>query len=338
MTGGVSRRYTCLWCGTTCGPTPSDDLAALARLCPECLARAGDNPFLRRRLHAALEARARMTASPSLGSSDGVGDRSFLRVVPAPTAARALPLAPSPIGEPASATTPSSAIASASPPGVPSAPIQADDQPHADVATRGTLAAPLVAPPEDPDLLDDWYLGRGRYDRGPIPGAAWLAELDAAVGLVDAAGLAGRIVEPRCGVGFWSVLLASAGELTALDERPGMADRTTARLVAHGLRAHVHVTDPAAPPGADEAATYDGAFLGFTLSRLPAGPRGALVASTRARLRVGGRLVLVDLGRPGIDETHLRAALGEHLAGLRLVDAASAGPDLIVAVAERANA
>lgn len=293
--GRVASGYTCLWCGTPCGPAAPDDLALLARLCPECLARAGDNPFLRRRLHAALEERARMTEPSS----------TFALPPPSPTAD---PVPPS---------------------------VRDGSSSAAPAAPRGTLAAPLEVPPDDPDLLDDWYLGRGRYDRGPIPGATWLTELDAAVVRVDAAGLAGRIVEPRCGVGFWSVLLASAGELTALDDRPGMADRATSRLVAHGLRAHVHVADPAAPPGLAETAAYDGAFLGFALSRLPPGPRGALVAATLARLRVGGRLVVVDLGRPGIDDAHLRAALAEHLEGLRLVDATAVGPDLIVAVAER---
>jgi len=270
------------------------------------MARAGDNPFLRRRLHAAIEARVRMSAVPDAGPTAA-----------RPTAARALPIAALPAAGSLPLAVPAPAVPA---PAVPS---------------RATLAAPLVVPPDEPDLLDDWYLARGRYDRGPIPGATWLAELDAAIARVDAAGLAGRIVEPCCGVGFWSVLLATAGELTALDDRPGMADRTTARLVAHGLRAHVHVADPAVPPGPPDAAAYDGAFLGFALSRLPPGPRGALVAATRARLRVGGRLVVVDLGRPGIDDAHVRAALGEHLAGLRLVDAATVGPHLIVAVAER---
>ncbi len=311
MTGRLAAGYTCLWCGTTCGPAAADDLATLARLCPDCLGRAGDNPFLRRRLRAAIEARSRIGGSATVAGAAVASSPTPLAVVsspaplavvssPAPLAAQPVPPRPAP-----------------SPP--------------------GRLALPLAAPPDDPDALDDWYLARGAFDRGPIPAAAWLAGIDAAVERVDAAGLAGRIVEPRCGVGFWSVLLASAGELTALDDRPGMADRTTARLVAHRLRAHVHASDPAAPPRADEAGRYDGAFLGFALSRLAPGPRESLVAATRDRLRDGGRLVVVDLGRPGVDEAHLRAALSEHLTGFRLAEAAAAGPDLIVAVAERAD-
>jgi len=328
MSGRVAPGHTCLWCGAASGPVAADDLAALARLCPDCMARAGDNPFLRRRLRAAIEARARMDAAPASDQSGGTIGRPASPVGAGATAMRALPLAPATGGAPAVA--PPAPPASHASRGTVTA--------TAPPAPRGTLAAPLAGPPDEPDLLDDWYLGRGRYDRGPIPGAAWLAEIDAAVGRIDSVGLAGRIVEPRCGVGFWSVLLASGGELTALDDRPGMADRTTSRLVAHGLRAHVHVADPAAPPGPAEAATYDGAFLGFALSRLAPGPRGALVAATRARLRVGGRLVVVDLGRPGIDDAHLRAALAEHLPDLRLLDASAVGPDLIVAVAERAEA
>ena len=48
VTGRLTAGYTCLWCGTNCGPAAADDLATLARLCPDCLGRAGDNPFLRR--------------------------------------------------------------------------------------------------------------------------------------------------------------------------------------------------------------------------------------------------------------------------------------------------
>jgi hypothetical protein len=330
VTGRVAAGFTCIWCGAACQPAAPDDLGLLARLCADCLARAGDNPFLTRRLHAALEARVRMSpTTPDAAAAAGATAAPTTR----PSAARALPLAALPV------TGSAPGGGGGSDPGATSGPLPLPTGTSAaTLASPATLAAPLVVPPDDPDLLDDWYLGRGRYDRGPVPGAVWLAELDAAVAWVDAAGLAGRIVEPRCGVGFWSVLLASAGELTALDDRPGMADRTTARLVAHGLRAHVHVADPTPPPGPDDAGVFDGAFLGFALSRLPPEPRGALVAATRSRLRLGGRLVLVDLGRPGIDDVHLRAALAEHLAGLRLLDAAAVGPDLIVAVAERDGA
>ncbi len=58
------RPFDCLWCGQLWHPRDADDLEARARLCPDCLGRADSNPFLRFRLHAALDARAGAMAGP----------------------------------------------------------------------------------------------------------------------------------------------------------------------------------------------------------------------------------------------------------------------------------
>jgi demethylmenaquinone methyltransferase/2-methoxy-6-polyprenyl-1,4-benzoquinol methylase len=60
----VQRPFDCLWCGQAWHPREADDLEARARLCPDCLGRADSNPFIRFRLHAALDARARATSGP----------------------------------------------------------------------------------------------------------------------------------------------------------------------------------------------------------------------------------------------------------------------------------
>lgn len=49
--------FDCLWCGTAHATRSLDDLEGWAHLCPDCLGRAGDNPFLRFRLHDALAER-----------------------------------------------------------------------------------------------------------------------------------------------------------------------------------------------------------------------------------------------------------------------------------------
>ncbi len=51
--------FDCLWCGTSHRTRGSDDLEGWSQLCPACLGRAGDNGFLRMRLHAAMTERAR---------------------------------------------------------------------------------------------------------------------------------------------------------------------------------------------------------------------------------------------------------------------------------------
>ena len=54
----VRETFDCLWCGQHWTVRDRQDLEAWAHLCPECLGRAGDNPFLRARLRAALAERA----------------------------------------------------------------------------------------------------------------------------------------------------------------------------------------------------------------------------------------------------------------------------------------
>ncbi|HTS15334.1 MAG TPA: class I SAM-dependent methyltransferase [Candidatus Sulfotelmatobacter sp.] len=54
----VREAFDCLWCGQHWSVRSRDDLEAWAHLCPECLGRAGDNPFLRTRLRQALAERA----------------------------------------------------------------------------------------------------------------------------------------------------------------------------------------------------------------------------------------------------------------------------------------
>lgn len=145
---------------------------------------------------------------------------------------------------------------------------------------------------------DDWYLRRGRYDHGPIENAVWNGELDAATLWVDrlTAPFGGRIVELAAGTGWWSPLLAQKGELWAFDAAEAPLDRARARLVAHGLRAHLHVRDAWAPP--DGAA--DLLFTGFWLSHVPRADLGRFLSLARAWLRPGGTFAFVDsLPDPG---------------------------------------
>jgi ubiquinone/menaquinone biosynthesis C-methylase UbiE len=242
----VSFRETfdCLWCGTSWTVRQADDLEGWARLCPTCLGKAGENPFLRRRLRAAIEQRA------------------GARAADAPSADAAEPVAPD------------VAVASTREVG------EAMDPSAEMVAYYEARAAEY----------DDWYLRRGRYEHGPIHDAAWAAELDAAGRWLDDLPLAGRIVELAAGTGWWSPLLAAKGELWAFDANPGPLDRARDRLVAHGLRAHLHVRDAWAEP--DQPA--DVVFCGFWLSHVPRDRFAAFLALVRRWLPSGGRFVFID--------------------------------------------
>jgi demethylmenaquinone methyltransferase/2-methoxy-6-polyprenyl-1,4-benzoquinol methylase len=230
--------FTCLWCGTGHTARSADALEGWAQLCPECLGKAGDNGFLRFRLHQAIRDRG--------------------------AAARG----------PAAAAEPSASVAVAAPP---------DTQ--ADLDRRMVDYYEARAPE-----YDDWNLRRGRYERGAIHDAAWQAELDAAGRWLDGLPWSGQIVELAAGTGWWSPLLASRGELSLYDTSPAALDRARERLVAHGLRAHLHVRDAWEQPDRQ----VDGLFLGFWLSHVPRERLPAFVALCRRWLRPGGRLAFID--------------------------------------------
>jgi SAM-dependent methyltransferase len=236
--------FDCLWCGRTWTVRGSDDLEGYARLCPDCLGKAGDNPFLRFRLRSALEARAVAIRT----SDDGV---------PRST-------------EP---TAPDHAL---------------DGTRTDDSAARAAEDDASGARAEEDD---DWYLRRGRFEHGPIHDAAWNAELDAAGRWLDDLPLAGRIVELAAGTGWWSPLLASKGELWMYDAAETPLERARQRLVAHGLRAHLHVRDAWAPPEGEPA---DALFASFWLSHVPRDRTGAFLEIARRWLRPGGRLAIIE--------------------------------------------
>ena len=68
------RRFDCLWCGRTWGTRSDDDLEGWAALCPDCLAKADDNGFLRSRLRIALRDRAAAAAADAAGTAGPPGD------------------------------------------------------------------------------------------------------------------------------------------------------------------------------------------------------------------------------------------------------------------------
>lgn len=137
---------------------------------------------------------------------------------------------------------------------------------------------------------DDWYLRRGRYSHGPIHDQAWTAELDSATLWLDGLPLSGEIVELAAGTGWWSPLLASKGELSIYDAAASPLDRARDRLLAHGLRAHIHVRDAWTEP--DRA--VDAVFAGFWLSHVPPERLPSFLALVRRWLRPGGRFAFID--------------------------------------------
>ena len=137
---------------------------------------------------------------------------------------------------------------------------------------------------------DDWYLRRGRYSHGPVHDAAWNTELDTAGRWLDGLPIRGEIVELAAGTGWWSPLLAEKGELSVYDAAPATLELARERLVAHGLRAHLHVRDAWASPDR----LVDALFAGFWLSHVPRGRLDEFLALARSWLRPGATFAFID--------------------------------------------
>ena len=231
--------FQCLWCGTAWTVRGSDDLEGWAQLCPTCLGKAGENPFLRTRLRAGLAERSRGGAPGSVTGS----------------------------------TPPSAGPAVAAPPAAP--------DPDAEMVAYYAARA---------GEYDDWYRRRGRYSHGPIHDAAWDAELDAAGRWLDGLPFSGEIAELAAGTGWWSPLLAEKGELWAYDASEAPLDLARERLLAHSLRAHLHVRDAWAEPDR----LVNALFCGFWLSHIPRGRLEEFLRLVRRWLKPGGLFAFID--------------------------------------------
>ena len=137
---------------------------------------------------------------------------------------------------------------------------------------------------------DDWYLRRGRYERGAVHDAAWNAELDAAGRWLDALPISGEIVELAAGTGWWSPLLAPKGELSLYD---AAGRRSTAPASASSPTACAR-TSTSATPGPSPTAQVDALFAGFWLSHVPRDRLAAFLALVRRWLKPGGPFAFID--------------------------------------------
>ena len=127
---------------------------------------------------------------------------------------------------------------------------------------------------------DDWWLGRGLFASRLRP--AWADEtaelVDVLVGLPPA-----RTLDVACGTGFLTQHLP--GEITALDQSPGMVEVARERLAG----AHVIQGEAVPLPFGDDQfeRLFTSHFYGHLLTR----ERQAFVREAR---RVAGELVVVD--------------------------------------------
>lgn len=159
------------------------------------------------------------------------------------------------------------------------------------MSTRDLLAEQLAYYRARAGEYDDWWLRRGRYDRGPAASAAWRAEAAEAEKALDAMAPHGATLELACGTGIWTARLAlHAASLLAVDGAPEALALAAARL--HGAP---HVRFESAdlfdwrPPQ-----RFDRVCFGFWLSHVPEERFDDFWGLVRDALAPGGQFFLVD--------------------------------------------
>lgn len=141
---------------------------------------------------------------------------------------------------------------------------------------------------------DEWFLRKGRYDRGPEFNALWFEEVHQVVGALNAFRPAGDVLELACGTGLWTVRLAEvATHITAVDASPEVltlnADRVKSRRITY---VQANLFDWESPRHA-----FDVVFFSFWLSHVPPDRFDSFWQKVRRALRPGGRFFFIDSQR-----------------------------------------
>ena len=145
---------------------------------------------------------------------------------------------------------------------------------------------------------DDWFLRRGRHDRGPEWNRRWFSELEDIRQELGRFGPAGRVLELACGTGLWTVDLARhATSMTAVDASPEVLEINRARPREAGRETAVRYVEADLFDWRPDAA-YDAVFFGFWLSHVPPERFEAFWELVRSALRPGGRAFFVDSPGP----------------------------------------
>lgn len=141
---------------------------------------------------------------------------------------------------------------------------------------------------------DEWWLREGRYDRGEQENGIWFAEQREVRAAFDAVDWHGEVLELAGGTGIWTEWLAArARTLTILDGSLEMIAINSARLEAGGMRGKATYRQVDLFDWQPDR-EYDGIFIGYFLSHVPANLMETFLESVALALRPGGVLGLID--------------------------------------------
>jgi demethylmenaquinone methyltransferase/2-methoxy-6-polyprenyl-1,4-benzoquinol methylase len=144
------------------------------------------------------------------------------------------------------------------------------------------------------------------------------------------------VLEIGFGTGHALARLAEAvsgsGSVVGIDLSPGMVEIARERLANVGVAGRVELVCAAVPPISFPDASFDAAFLSFTLESFADAAIARVLSELRRVLRAGGRLGLVALSTPAAGATPhvLERAYGwlhrqfPHIVDCRPIDAAEA--------------
>lgn len=137
---------------------------------------------------------------------------------------------------------------------------------------------------------DEWFLRRGRYDRGPEHRDQWRGEAAEIEAQLRSAVRGGEVLELACGTGLWTQVLAEESRLvTAVDASPETIAINRARVASANVEYHVADIFSWAPQ-----TTYDVVYFSFWLSHVPPARFEEFWELVRAALKPGGRAFFID--------------------------------------------
>lgn len=137
---------------------------------------------------------------------------------------------------------------------------------------------------------DDWWQGRGRYDRGARGSHEWDSQVASVERALASFGARGNVLELAGGTGWWTQRLArTADRLTVVDASAETLRLNRERVARRDVGYVVADLFSWRPPR-----TYDVVFFSFWLSHVPRGRFGSFWSTVRDCLAPGGRAFVVD--------------------------------------------
>jgi demethylmenaquinone methyltransferase/2-methoxy-6-polyprenyl-1,4-benzoquinol methylase len=137
---------------------------------------------------------------------------------------------------------------------------------------------------------DEWFLRRGRYDRGLEKNQEWFREIEQVREALDRFQPHGHVLELACGTGLWTQqLLRHAQQITAVDAVTEVLELNQARLQTERvnyLQADIFTWQP--------PERYDVIFFSFWLSHVPEPYFDAFWQMLKSGLKKDGRVFFID--------------------------------------------